>query len=285
VRSLGATASAFICAVLLVGAAALPSATAAAREGAPRADALDERGALALSQAAVGRVVRDAAFTASDGRRVRLADYRGKPVVVSFVYTSCPDVCPATTQHLARVAAAARAVLGERSFTVLTIGFDAVRDTPAVMRSFARAQGVEQAGWEFLSADAPTIERLAHDLGFRFERSPKGFDHMVQASVLDDAGRVYRQVYGMGFEMPQLIEPLKELVYRTPADAPLLTHLGNRVRLYCTVYDPAAGRYRFDYSLFVGIAIGALSLGSLGYLLVREWRRAVRAPRNERRPA
>ena len=282
-RSIGGThrnfnprSSAFICGFLFLLAAPLPFLAVSAHAGAPQG-ALDERGALASSQAAVGRTVRDAAFTAADGRRVHLADFRGKPAVVHFIYTSCPDVCPASTQHLARVVASARAALGEDSFTVLTIGFDAARDTPAVMRSFARAQGVEHPGWEFLSADAATVTRLAEDLGFRYRRSPKGFDHVVQASVLDGAGRVYRQVYGMSFEMPQLVEPLKELVYATPPDASLLAHLGNRVKLFCTVYDPAADRYMFDYSLFVGIFIGAISLSALGYALVREWRRTAQA--------
>jgi protein SCO1/2 len=43
------------------------------------------------------------------------------------------------------------------------------------------------------------------------------------------------------------------------------------------VYDPASGRYRFDYSVFVGMAIGALSLGGIGFVLVRGWLRARRA--------
>lgn len=276
-RSAGARylrVSAFICgcAFLL---SLLTAVEAVAHGEVPQATAgLDEQAALALSQGAVGTRVRDGAFTAADERRVRLADYHGKPLVVSLIYTSCHHICPATTRHLANAVEAARAALGNDSFTVLTIGFDTVNDTPAAMRSFARAQGVDLPGWEFLSADAATVERLVQDLGFRFQSSPKGFDHVVQASVLDADGRVYRQVYGTSFELPQLVEPLKELVYATPADASLLTRVGNRVKLFCTVYDAAADRYRFDYSLFVGIIIGALSLGTLGVMLVREWRRA-----------
>jgi protein SCO1/2 len=50
----------------------------------------------------------------------------------------------------------------------------------------------------------------------------------------------------------------------------------DRVKLFCTVYDPNTGRYRFDYSLFVQIAIGALVvLGVFAYLIV-EIRRARR---------
>ena len=43
----------------------------------------------------------------------------------------------------------------------------------------------------------------------------------------------------------------------------------DRVKLFCTVYDPNTGRYRIDYSLFVQIAIGALVvLGVISYLLI-----------------
>lgn len=237
----------------------------------------DEKAALALSQAAIGRALSpDYRFTASDGRRVRLADYRGKPLVVSLIYTSCHYICPTTTQHLAKVVRIARAALGEDSFRVVTIGFDTLRDTPAAMREFARLQGVAIAGWDFLSADRATIEALSRDLGFQYFPSAHGFDHLIQTTVVDADGRVYRQVYGMGFETPLLVEPLKHLLYGAPATESLFAGLTNRIRLFCTVYDPATDRYRFDYSLFFGIAIGAMSLGLVSLALVREWRRARR---------
>lgn len=249
---------------------ALWSATAAAAPA-------GERETLATSQGAVGGVVRDASFTAADGRSVRLADYRGKPLVVSLIYTGCAHICPTTTRHLAKVVRTARAVLGADSFAVLSIGFDTPNDTPAAMAAFARQQHVGTGGWEFLSADAATLARLTEDLGFRYARAPHGFDHVLQATVIDAQGRVYRQVYGMTFETPLLVEPLKQLVYATPETASLMQSLGNRIKLFCTVYDPAADRYRFDYSLFLGIGIGLLSLGTLTALLLREWRRSRRA--------
>ena len=78
----------------------------------------------------------------------------------------------------------------------------------------------------------------------------------------------------MNFDTPLLVEPLKELVFGTPATPTLLTSLSNKIRLFCTVYDPASGRYRFDYSIFVGLFIGASSIGIVSFLLIREWRRA-----------
>jgi len=264
---------------IMAAASAFGAAAPAAHggHGAAAVAAFDGKAAIALSQAAVGRTPRDAVFTTADGRRVRLSDFRGKPVVVSFIYTSCAHVCPATTRHLAKTVRAVRAALGDDSFTVLTIGFDSASDTPAAMERFARQQNARMAGWEFLSADRATIERVAADLGFLFVESAKGFDHIAQATVLRADGSVYRQIYGVNFETPMLGEPLKELVYDTPPNAPLLSHLNNRVKLFCTVYDAASDRYVFDYSLFIGLAVGGLSLGSFGFLVVSELRRRPKA--------
>jgi protein SCO1/2 len=91
--------------------------------------------------------------------------------------------------------------------------------------------------------------------------------------VIDADGKVYRQVYDMKFDTPMLIEPIKELVFGTPKSNSLVEHIGNRIRLFCTVYDPKSDRYITDYSIFVGMFIGLTSLLFVGFLVVREWRR------------
>jgi len=48
------------------------------------------------------------------------------------------------------------------------------------------------------------------------------------------------------------------------------------LRLLCTVYDPSSGRYRFDYSIFVGGTIGAICLLGIAVFLVRSWRETQR---------
>jgi protein SCO1/2 len=52
-----------------------------------------------------------------------------------------------------------------------------------------------------------------------------------------------------------------------------MTQLINRVRFFCTVYDPSSGRYYFNYSLFMGIAIGIVCFGFALIVLIREWRK------------
>jgi len=75
------------------------------------------------SQAAIGRQVGDYRFLDSNGKPIRLAELRGKPLVVNFVYTGCSQVCPATTQFLASAVRDAERTLGPGTFRVATIGF------------------------------------------------------------------------------------------------------------------------------------------------------------------
>ncbi len=263
-----------LCGALLALLSVAPTPAASTHDAASAPDgAFDAKAALAVSQAALGRVPGEATFTASDGRVVRLSDYRGQPLVISLVYTSCHHICPTTTQHLAKVVRIARAALGTDSFRVATIGFDTAHDNPEAMALFARQQQLDLDGWDFLSTDAATLARLGADLGFLYFPAPQGFDHLIQATVLDGDGKIYRQVYGMSFDTPLLVEPLKELVFGQPVAASFLAGLGNKIKLFCTVYDPSSDRYRFDYSIFIGMFIGLSSLGFIGFLVLREWRR------------
>lgn len=233
----------------------------------------DQKTALVISQGVIGKSIGDYTLTAADGRRVQLSDFRGKPLVISLIYTSCYHICPTTTQHLAKVVRTARAALGPESFNVLSIGFDAPNDTPAAMHQFALDQNVDIPRWEFLSADAAVMEHLTKDLGFISLRAPHGFDHLIQATVIDAQGKIYRQVYGMTFETPLLVEPLKELVFGAPTTPSLLSTISSKIKLFCTVYDPASDQYRFDYSIFLGFIIGLGSIGTVSFFLIREWRR------------
>jgi protein SCO1/2 len=166
----------------------------------------------------------------------------------------------------------ARRVLGDSSFSVLTVGFDTANDHAAAMRTFATQQSVDIQDWTFLSTDQPTIDALSADLGFQYFPSPSGFDHLIQSTIVDAGGIVFRQVYGIQFDTPHLIEPLKVLVFGEDPTDSLFDQITARVKLFCTVYDPASDSYKFDYSIFVGLFIG-LSLGTIFlYLLIREWR-------------
>jgi protein SCO1/2 len=236
----------------------------------PAGSVFDYDQALAISQAAIGQSVSDVLFTRADGRSMRFADFRGKPLVLSMVYTSCYQICPMTTRFLSGVVEKARDALGDGSFAVAVVGFDVGVDTPAAMQYFANKQGISDKDWQLLSADSGAIERLAGDIGFQYFPSSNGFDHLIQATVIDAEGRVYRQVYGQVFDTPLLVDPLIELVLgRSPPEQPLLDNLVSKIKLFCTTYDPVRDGYYFDYSLFIGMLIGATIIVFTAVVVVR----------------
>ena len=269
---------------LAVGPLALPLALVLAASSAAAGDRteFDAEKALARSQSAVGAQIDldDYRFVDRRGRPVGLGDLHDRPLVLSLVYTSCPDTCSVVTRNLARAVRAAREALGETSFSVATVGFDSGFDTPEQMRLYADRQGVSVSDWRFLSGDPPTLERLLDQVGFTYVPSPRGFDHVAQTTVIDAQGLVYRQIYGDAFAVPFLVEPLKDLALGRPAGASVLGNWMERVKLLCTVYDPAADRYRFDYSIFVAASVGILCLGAVGVFIVRAWRESGRAGRS-----
>ncbi|MGI9204354.1 MAG: SCO family protein [Woeseiaceae bacterium] len=235
----------------------------------------DPDDALGISQAAVGTKIGNYDLVDRLNRNVNLHDYAGKPIVISMIFTSCHHVCPMTTKHLEQATQAAREVLGEDSFEVLTIGFDTARDTPNAMSAFAREQGIDADGWRFLSGTRETIEALSADLGFIYFPTPRGFDHINQVTIVDRDSIVYNQVYGVTFELPWLVEPLKQLVFNRPESAGhMVASLVDRVRLFCTVFNPASGRYEIDNSLFIQIAIGFIIVLSVSVFLWRGYRPA-----------
>lgn len=237
-----------------------------------------ERRAIEVSQAALGNDVGALEFFDQHGERRSLDEFRGQPVLLSLIYTACVHSCQVATRQLDRVVQLARNALGQDSFTVLTVGFDQPVDTPEQMANYARRYGIRHPDWHFLSSpDKQTIAALMDRVGFLYQPSPRGYDHTVQVTILDRDGRVWRQVYGEIFPTPQLVEPLKDLVFNRPvSETGLLGQLGDRVRLFCTVYDAQGDRYIFDYSLFAGIFIGVLVLGSSILWLLLELRRSRR---------
>jgi protein SCO1/2 len=242
----------------------------------------DSDAALAISQAAIGSELPHLELTNSSGEVIQLSEFVGRPILISMIFTSCYHVCPAITRHLSTAVDAAREVLGDDSFQVLTIGFDTSNDSPDAMKAFAQAQKIDDPNWAFLSGSEQSMVQLIDQIGFVFYPSPRGFDHINQVTVVAPDGVIYRQVYGAAFELPWLVEPLKELVYKRPqAESHFVAGFFDRIRLFCTVYDPSSGRYRFDYSLFVQIAVGAMALLLVASWLILETRRSRRRKRTE----
>jgi len=260
-------------------AAAIAWATEPARGEHLQPAAFEAGTALAASQAAIGRQLPPLTFTDQHGQTLSLADFRGRPLVISPIYTSCYHICPTTTTWLKSVSDVASVVVGGSTFAVLTVGFDTANDTPERMQAYARQRGIDTKQWVFASGDAETMARLLSEIGFTYAPSAGGFDHLIQATIVDRDGRVNRQVYGQQFDTPLLVEPLKKLVLGQRLEEDTFGSLVEQVRLFCTVFDAKSGRYRFDYSIILGFAIGVFCLGGVAIFIWRSWRAQARGSR------
>jgi protein SCO1/2 len=286
-RRAAALAAAVLAATLFQGAAGAqtpdprplhPSPTRTSEPG-PRPVPLDQAHALRRSQGAIGNPLRDHVLRDADGRAMRLAELRGRPLLVSFVYTGCFQVCPTTTRSLERAVEAAMRTLGTDAFNVVSVGFNQPFDTPQAMRAFAQQQGVHLPNWRFLSPDPGTLAALADDVGFSYAPVAGGFDHVTQVTIVDSEGVVTAQVYGDRFALPELVEPLKALITGARPERATLAGLAERVRLLCTYYDPVSGEYRFKYAVLLEVAGGITGVLVLAAFIVRSLRSQARGLR------
>ena len=264
----------------------LGAGRAVARDEPAAQPALDPDVALRTSQAAVGHQLADHALLDAKGQPVRLSSYRGKPLLVSFIYTGCFQVCPTTTRSLADAVAAAAKVFGADKFNVISVGFNQPFDSPPAMRAFAKQMRIDAPNWDFLSPPAASVDALTRDFGFSYVATPAGFDHVLTVSVVDPQGRIYQQVYGERLPADQLGEPLRRLLRDNPLPAD--THfdaLVRRVRLVCTVYDAKTGTYRTDYGLLLEVAGGVTFALAMLWFFIGEWRSQRRARRAQAPPA
>ena len=234
---------------------------------------LEREAAFTASQAVIGDVIGEFTLLNREGQPVHLSQYKGKPLLVSFIYTGCIDVCPATTQQLQNALSSAQRVFSNGLFNVISIGFNQPDDSPQALKAFAAKFRVEQSDWEFLSPSADIVIPLTQAFGFSYRATPAGFDHVAQLTLLDANGRVYRQIYGDNFTPDTVIEPIKQLLNNAPVTEQLsLEGLINRVRILCTVYDPVTGNYRFQYGLLLEVGGGLTFAIVVLWFFFTEWR-------------
>ena len=146
---------------------------------------------------------RDFELTAPDGKPRRLADFRGKAVVMFFGYTQCPDVCPTTLAALAE--AMKRLGPDADRVQVLFVTIDPERDTPALLSQYVPAFDPRFLG---LYGDADATARTAKEFKILYQKAPGAtpasytMDHSAGTYVFDPQGRLRLYVaHGQGAEL------------------------------------------------------------------------------------
>lgn len=135
-----------------------------------------------------------------DGQQVTEQRFDGKVRLLSFIFTRCPDICPATTSNmvLLQKELQRQGAFGE-AVEFVSISFDPVNDTPDVLRQYADRLGINQSGWTLLRGTDEEISKLASDFNISIVKMDDGlYAHSVTSLMLIDARNRVRNIYKMG---------------------------------------------------------------------------------------
>ena len=225
-----------------------------------------------------GQMPLDLQFRDETGRAVQLREFFGqKPVVMAFVYFSCPMLCD---QIQSGVVGSLRMLSFNpgRDYEVVFVSFDS-RDTPAMaaekkkkdLEHFRRPETA--SGWHFLTGSQGSIAAVTRAANFRFTYDAKSnwFAHASGVMLLTPDGRISRYFYGVEFPGRDIRLGLID------ASAGKIGSPIDHVLLFCYHYDPSTGKYSASILRIVrlGGILTILSLvGAIFFFRRRELHRA-----------
>lgn len=144
-------------------------------------------------------------LTDAQAHERHLADFRGRPFVVTMIYTHCTSVCPRVTADLQRLERALPVNVREHTRFVLC-SLDPERDTPAALQAFARDHALDPARWTLLAASPDDMRTLAAVLGVKFRPDAGGeIAHSAVFAVADSAGIVRHRQTGTNDDLSGLV--------------------------------------------------------------------------------
>lgn len=191
-----------------------------------------------------GQMPLDTAFRDETGRTVQLGEYFGqKPVVLAFVYYSCPMLCDQVEQGIVG-SLRMLSFNPSRDYEVVFISFDS-RETPEMAAAKKKTaishfnRPATAAGWHFLVGSNASVDAVTHAANFRYNFNAKTnvFAHAAGVMILTPEGRISRYFYGVEFpgrDMRLGLVDASAGKIGTPIDHALL---------FCYQYDPTAATY------------------------------------------
>lgn len=147
-----------------------------------------------------------------DAKNIELKDLAGTPLVLAMVYTSCPATCPLIMNDLKAIE---KKLTTEQKAKIrfAVFAFDAKRDLPAKLLSFANKHQVDLKRWSFYHGSAASVRELAALLGIKFKELGDGdFEHSNLITILDAEGVVQHQQIGLRQNPDATIKVLSRLI-------------------------------------------------------------------------
>lgn len=145
-----------------------------------------------------------------EGRTVAANRFRGKKVILNFIFTRCPiaTMCPAATMRMAELQKAARAA-GAKDFELVSVSLDPEYDTPGVLREYAEARGLDTSNWSFLTGPDTAVRQLLSQLGVIREFEGSTIKHSLATVLIDEQGRIVYRVDGSTWQVEDFVRRLK----------------------------------------------------------------------------
>jgi len=163
-----------------------------------------------------GEPIPDASFLDQGGRKRRFSDFKGSPVVVTFIYTRCPDAtfCPLMDRHFVTLQKTLKQDSALSGVRLVTVSFDPVTDTPAVLTGHAKSLNADLSRWTFLTGDRDEVDQFASRFGVSVTRSltdQRDITHNLRTAIVDADGRLVKAYTGNDWSPDQVLADLRKL--------------------------------------------------------------------------
>ena len=168
-----------------------------------------------VNRVAVGQPVPDFTLAGWGSRPTSLSQFSGKVVALNFVYTRCPlpDYCFRLSNNLAQLQKRFADRMG-RDLVLVTVTFDPVHDTPAVMASYAHIWNADLKSWHFLTGSLADVHRVCSLFGVTAWQDEGVLTHSLHTVVIDRNGRLAANIEGNQYTVKQLGDLVDEVMRR-----------------------------------------------------------------------
>jgi len=161
-----------------------------------------------------GEAVPDSPFVDQDGRKRPFSSFKGAPVALTFIYTKCPipDFCPLMDRNFAAAQTQIKDDPALANAHLVSISFDPVNDTPAVLKQHAAELKADPARWTFLTGDRDEIDQFAARFGVGVDRAlddPANITHRLRTAIVDAEGKLVQVYTGNEWKPSQVVADLK----------------------------------------------------------------------------
>lgn len=163
------------------------------------------------TELAVGDPLPDIEMTDQRGETVRLRDFGGKPLAISFIYLRCvlPTYCPLLNRNfqIARGLLDRLGLQGQARF--LSVSMDPEHDTPKSLAAYAGAFEADPSAWIFAAVPEASLRRLGDAVGLEFQQQGGVINHNLRTVVVDGRARIRRVFRGNTWTPQELVSELR----------------------------------------------------------------------------